>query len=141
MKEHRKLWAAVIVLALVSSVGLYLPKIMRAGSAWGEWGVDEIRQMIGYAPAGMEKKADIWKAPIPDYALPGHERALPSHLSLSYILSAFVGTAACGGGGYLLTRWVTGARESAGHESDRPGAGIPRTRQDAWSQASREEPR
>ena len=110
MKEYRKFWAALIVLALVSPVGLYLPKIMKAGSAWGEWGVGEIKQMIGYAPAGMEKGGEIWKPPIPDYALPGHERALPFRLSVSYILSAFVGIAACGGGGYFLTRWVRGSR-------------------------------
>jgi len=110
MKEHRRLWAVLIVLALVSPVGLYLPKVMKAGSAWGEWGVGEIKQMIGYAPAGMEKKAEIWKAPIRDYTLPGREQALLSHLSFWYILSAFVGIAACGGGGYLLTRWVTGSR-------------------------------
>jgi cobalt/nickel transport protein len=83
---------------------------MKAGSSWGEWGVGEIRQLIGYAPAEMEKEAGIWKAPIPDYALPGHERTLPFRLGVSYILSALVGIAACGGGGYLLTRWVTGSR-------------------------------
>ena len=110
MKECRRLWAAVIVLALVSPLGLYLPRIMEAGSAWGEWGLQEIRQMIGYAPDGMGKNADIWRAPIPDYALPGQEQAPLAHLSLSYILSAFVGIAACAGAGYLLTRWVTESR-------------------------------
>jgi len=110
MKEFRTFWIVLLVLALASPIGLYLPKIMKAGSAWGEWGVDEIRQMVGYAPAGMEKRADIWKAPMPDYALPGQEDAPLSRLSLSYVLSAFLGIAVCGGGGYLLARWVTGSR-------------------------------
>jgi hypothetical protein len=110
MKEYRRLWAALIVMALVSPIGLYLPRIMQAGSAWGEWGVDEIKQLIGYAPAGMEKHADIWKAPIPDYALPGQEQAPLSHLSLSYILSALAGIAGCGVGGYLLARCLTVSR-------------------------------
>ncbi len=110
MKEFRTLWAALIIMALLSPAGLYLPEIMRAGSAWGEWGVDEIRQLVGYAPAGMEKHADLWKAPIPDYALPGQEQAPLSHLSLSYIFSALVGIAGCGLGGYLLARWLTASR-------------------------------
>jgi cobalt/nickel transport protein len=110
MKAYRKLWVALVVLALASPIGLYLPKIMKAGSAWGEWGVDEIRQMVGYAPAGMEKNADIWKAPIPDYAPPSQEQEPLSRLSLFYILSAFIGIAACGGGGYLLARWLTSSR-------------------------------
>jgi hypothetical protein len=58
----------------------------------------------------MKKTADIWKAPVPEYALPGQEGAPLSHLSLSYILSAFVGIGVCGGGGYLLARWLTGRR-------------------------------
>ena len=109
MKECRKLWAALILLALASPIGLSLPKIMKSGSAWGEWGVNEIKQMVGYAPAGMERPAVIWKAPIREYTLPGREQG-PFHLSFSYILSAFVGIVACGGGGFLLTRWMTGGR-------------------------------
>lgn len=110
MKEYRRLWAALVLLALASPIGLYLPSIMQTGSAWGEWGVNEIRQMIGYVPAGMQKKGDIWKAPIPDYALPDPAQSRSGHPETSYILSAFIGIAACGGGGYLLTRWLTGSR-------------------------------
>ena len=110
MKEYRKLWIALAILALLSPLGLTLARIMNAGAAWGEWGVDEIKQMIGYAPPGMERTADLWKAPLPDYALPGQANAPLSHLSLSYVLSAFLGIAVCGGGGYLLARWLTGSR-------------------------------
>lgn len=110
MRDHRKFWVALIVLALVSPIGFYLPRIMKAGSAWGEWGVEEIKQMIGYAPAGMEKHAEIWKAPIPDYALPGQGQAPLFRRGLAYLLSAFVGIAACGVGGYVLARWLTGRR-------------------------------
>lgn len=110
MRDYRRLWIGLVILALVSPIGLYIPEIMRTGSAWGEWGVDEIKQMVGYAPAGMERTADAWKAPMPDYALPGQEDAPLSRRSLSYVLSAFLGIAACGGGGYLLARWLTGHR-------------------------------
>ncbi|HXZ44431.1 MAG TPA: PDGLE domain-containing protein [archaeon] len=110
MSEYRKFWVALIVMALVSPIGLYLPWIMQAGSAWGEWGLEEIKQMVGYTPAGIEKHAEIWKAPISEYGLPRQEQASLSQVSLSYILSALVGTAGCGLGGYLLTRWATGSR-------------------------------
>jgi cobalt/nickel transport protein len=62
--------------------------------------------MLGYTPAGMEKTADLWKAPLPDYALPGQEGAPLSRLSLSYILSAFLGMGSCAGGAYLIGRWL-----------------------------------
>ena len=107
MKEYRSLWIALLTLALLSPVGLYLPSLFKAGAAWGEWGLDEIRDKLGYAPAGMEKTADLWKAPLPDYALPGQETAPLSRLSLSYILSAFLGIGSCAGGTYLVGRWLT----------------------------------
>jgi len=106
MKEYRTFWVALIVLALASPVGLYLPEVMKAGAAWGEWGVDEIQRMIGYAPAGMERTADIWKAPLPDYAPSGRGNAPLHFLSLFYILSALTGIGACGGGAYVLARWL-----------------------------------
>jgi hypothetical protein len=53
MKEHRRPWVAVIVLALVSPVGLYLPKIMRAGSAWGEW------ELVH--PLGVRWDCGLWR--------------------------------------------------------------------------------
>lgn len=110
MRAYRKFWVVLLVMALASPLGLYLPRIMQAGSAWGEWGLEEIRQRIGYAPAGMERTANIWKAPIPEYTLPGSQNAPLSRVSLSYILSAFLGIAACGGTAYGLTRWLAGRR-------------------------------
>ncbi len=112
MKEFRGFWIVLLALALASPIGLYLPQIMKAGAAWGEWGVDEIKQMIAYTPSGMERTADLWRAPLPDYALPGQQDAPLSRLSLSYVLSALLGIAICGGGAYLLARWLTGSRQT-----------------------------
>ncbi len=113
MTEYRRLWIALAVLALFSPVGLYLPRLFEASGAWGEWGLEEIRQMLGYVPAGMEKTAEVWKAPLADYALPGQGGPPLARLSLSYILSAFVGMALCGGGGYLVARWLARRRGDA----------------------------
>ena len=107
MKEYRGLLVALGVMALLTPIGLYLPQIMKAGAAWGEWGILEVRKMVGYAPAGMEKAAEPWKAPIPDYAPSGRENASIPEQGLHYLLSAFLGIVACGGGAYLLAHWLT----------------------------------
>jgi hypothetical protein len=108
MKEYRNLLIALGVMALLTPVGLYLPRILQAGGAWGEWGINEVRKMVGYAPAGMEKTADAWKAPIPDYAPPGGGDASSPAQGLYYLISAFLGIIACGGAAYLLARRLIG---------------------------------
>ena len=109
----RPLWAGLAVLLLATPVGL-----LAAGSAWGEWGAEdfqkpEMRREIAAAsrqvappeapPAGLEKLASIWTAPIPDYAPPFLKSA-----RLGYVLSAMFGTglviAACLGFGRILGR-------------------------------------
>ncbi len=107
MRAYRRLWIALALMALLSPVGVYFPRLLGSGAAWGEWGMDELRQMLGYAPARMEKTAGVWKAPMPDYALPGQEQAPISRLSLAYVASALIGIAGCGGGTYLLVRVLT----------------------------------
>ena len=108
MKEYRNLLIALGVMALLTPVGLYLPRILQAGGAWGEWGIDEVRKMVGYSPAGMEKTADAWKAPMPDYAPPSREDASSPARGWYYLFSAFLGIIACGCVAYLLARWLTG---------------------------------
>lgn len=92
----RTLWLGLAVLMIVSPVGL-----IAAGTAWGEWGASdfgdvEARQAIleasgGVAPpettpAGLEHLANIWQAPIPDYA-----PSFLSDLNVGYVLSAVMG--------------------------------------------------
>ncbi len=93
MKTSKKLWIALGVLIILSPLGLILPDLFNSGAAWGEWSKEEVREQVGYVPSGMEKSADKWKAPLPDYALKGQEEAPVRSLSLSYILSAMVGVA------------------------------------------------
>lgn len=110
MREYRTFLVALGLMALLTPIGLYLPQIMKAGSAWGEWGIHEVRKMIGYAPAGMEKTADAYKAPMPDYAPRGGENASAPAQGVHYLLSAVLGIVASGGGAYLLARWLTRPR-------------------------------
>lgn len=102
MKTVTKLWIGLGILAVVSPLGLILPEHFKAGDAWGEWGTDTIKDLIGYVPAGLEKLSSLWRAPLPDYAFKGQDAASTSHLSLEYIVSAFAGIALCVGVAFLL---------------------------------------
>jgi cobalt/nickel transport system permease protein len=109
----RPLWIALAVLLIMTPLG-----ILAAGAAWGEWvpedfSTPQARQRIAaasrnqappmQAPAGLQKLATIWTAPMPRYAPP----VLKSP-RLGYILSAMVGAGlivlAFLGGSWILTR-------------------------------------
>jgi hypothetical protein len=93
MKLTTKLWIGLGILIILSPIGLILPEHFKAGSAWGEWGADEMQKLVGYIPKGLEKLSSLWNAPIPDYAFKGwEEKGLP-HLSFAYIISAILGIA------------------------------------------------
>ena len=91
MKTINKLWIGIIALIILTPLGLILPEHFKAGSAWGEWGADEMQKFIGYVPKGLAKLSSLWNAPMPDYALKGWDEKGLSHLSFAYIMSAFVG--------------------------------------------------
>ncbi len=94
MKTSTKLWILILILIILSPLGLLIPEHFKAGSAWGEWGADEIKEMVGYIPAGLAKLAEIWHAPVPDYSFRGWEEADLIKQSIAYIMSAVTGIAA-----------------------------------------------
>ena len=98
----KKLWIGMGVLIVLSPLGLILPDHFKAGSAWGEWGTDEIQKMAGFIPQGFAKLAELWKAPMPDYAFQGWEGKGLSSLSFAYIVSAVVGIAIIAGVAFLI---------------------------------------
>ena len=97
MTLAKKLWIGIAALMALSPLGLILPDYFKAGSAWGEWGLDEIQNMTGYVPQGFQRLSERWKAPLPDYAFPGWEGKDLLHLSFAYIISAGVGIAIIAG--------------------------------------------
>lgn len=102
MKITTKLWIGLGALGVLSPLGLYLPAKAKAGSAWGEWGSEEVKELVGYVPAGLERLSSLWNAPLPDYALKGMEQAGLGRLSLTYILSAVIGIGLCVAAAYFL---------------------------------------
>jgi len=91
MKITTKLWIGIGVLICISPLGLLLPEHFKAGSAWGEWGADEMPELVGYLPKGLAKLSGLWSAPVPDYAFKGQEGL--GALSFGYIISAVLGVA------------------------------------------------
>ncbi|AGB20081.1 PDGLE domain-containing protein [Thermoanaerobacterium thermosaccharolyticum] len=83
----KKFLIAAAVIILLTPVGLLAP-----GSAWGEWGLDEIKSMVGYVPSGMKHFSDTVKAIFPDYSIPGFDKNFLQS-SIGYIFSAIVGIA------------------------------------------------
>ena len=85
--NNKALYILLGVLVVLTPLGL-----LAEGTAWGEWGVDEIHEVtskgvqLGYTPAGMTKGFS-WESIMPDYTI----GTLPD--ILAYILSAVIGTA------------------------------------------------
>lgn len=107
MKTTTKLWIGLGILIILSPLGLFLPEHFKAGDAWGEWGVDGVKELVGYIPQGLEKLSSLWSAPIPDYAFKGWEDKPLAGLSIAYIVSAIVGILVCVVIVFLLGKFLT----------------------------------
>ncbi len=85
--SSRKMWWALGVLILLSPLGL-----LAQGTAWGEWGGDEMQKLLGFEPTGMVNLSDTWShAPFADYSLPGFDSFWSS--AVVYIFCAVLATA------------------------------------------------
>ena len=80
-KITKPAFIVLAVLMILTPIGL-----LAEGTAWGEWGVEEFLEMIGYTPAGMETGFEM-STIMPDYAIGN----LPD--IAAYILSAIIGVA------------------------------------------------
>ena len=85
--SFKPLYILIAVLIVLTPIGL-----LATGTAWGEWGVDEMSTLVsggaqlGYTPAGMESGFEL-STLFPDYSMAG----MPEWTG--YILSAVVGVA------------------------------------------------
>ena len=87
VKSHIPVFALIAVLVAATPLGL-----LATGTAWGEWGSDEIADVVtngsalGYTPSGLENG---WSLDVimPDYAMEGMNEVV------AYILSAIIGVA------------------------------------------------
>ncbi len=100
---QKKLWTGLVVMALLSPIGIFLPKYFDAEDAWGEWSAEKLQELIGYIPAGLGKLADLWKAPMPDYN-PAGDGAVLGIQAVWYVVSGLLGILLVAGAMYLLAR-------------------------------------
>lgn len=89
--KFKKLWIGIVILIFLAPIGLILPKILKAGGAWGEWGADELKDIIGYIPEGLKRLSEIWSAPLSGYTFHGWDKGLKS--CMAYIISGLLGVA------------------------------------------------
>ena len=108
MKTLKKLWFMLGVLTFLVPLGLIVPRLFRAGAAWGEWGKEEIKNFIGYIPAGLGKLSSLWRAPFSDYALPQGGGKDAFRYSLEYIISAAIGIFVIIGITFLVGKFFIG---------------------------------
>jgi cobalt/nickel transport system permease protein len=91
-KPLRWLWAGIGGLLVLAPIGALAP-----GTAWGEWGGEELKSLVGYVPAKFEKLGALWKAVMPDYITPGLSNTL-----LGYLIAGVIGVALCAAVGWGL---------------------------------------
>jgi cobalt/nickel transport system permease protein len=92
-RRLRGLWVALAVLVFLTPIGLLAP-----GTAWGEWGAEELTGLgLSFIPKGLEQLSSLWSAPIPDYDI-----AALGNADLGYIISAVLGVIVVGFLAWLL---------------------------------------
>jgi len=106
MKTTTKLWLGLTILALLSPLGLWLPKWFNAGAAWGEWDAATVKSMTGHMPTGLQGLENFWRALLPDYAFRGDPNSKWGHLTIAYLLSALIGMGIIIGLSFLLTHRI-----------------------------------
>jgi hypothetical protein len=92
---QKKILIGLVVMALLSPLGVLLPRLFKSGDAWGEWSTEKVSKDKGYVPQGMQKDANLYKAPVADYNV-GREQDSLCKQSGNYIISAVIGMGAIG---------------------------------------------
>jgi cobalt/nickel transport system permease protein len=97
MGRLKWLWVGIAALVVAAPLGLLAP-----GTAWGEWGTEELAQMGIKVPQGMAQLSTLWGAPLADYDIPALGNA-----NLGYVISGAVGIAVVALVVWLFTALLT----------------------------------
>lgn len=96
-KKTGAVWGLLLALICLTPLGL-----LASGTAWGEWGTEELAGLTGYTPGGMESGLSF-SALLPDYSVTG----LPE--AAGYLISAAVGAAIL----VIVFKLIAGAKKDA----------------------------
>lgn len=102
-KFKKRIIIGLIVLAVLSPLGIIIPRLFHAGDAWGEWSPEKVKEKAGYTPEKMKKDAGLYKAPLPDYG-DGTEKKSVWSESVLYLISGFVGIGIIGLSTFVLLK-------------------------------------
>ncbi len=98
----RWLWILLVILIAASPLGLLAP-----GTAWGEWGIDQLSERgLQVIPAGLEKLSNLWGAP-----LAGYQLEFLGNTNLGYVLSAALGIVIVAIVAWLFSMLATSGRK------------------------------
>jgi len=96
----KRYWLAIAALIILSPLGL-----LADGTAWGEWGGNDLSETLGYIPQGMQNVQDVWSGIFPDYSI-GFLGESSLGQSIGYIIAAIIGSAMVYGLSLLLTKMI-----------------------------------
>lgn len=102
------LWVALGILVVLTPLGLWIPTLLKGGSAWGEWTPAQLQRTLGYVPRGLSGLRGVWTSMFPGYTVPGLTGAVGE--TVGYVVAAIVGVAVvgaiAGGMAWLIGRLV-----------------------------------
>lgn len=104
-RSYRALWAALAAIALLTPLGL-----LANGTAWGEWGPEELPSIVGFLPQGIRELSGLWAGILPGYSVPGWDSGPLA--AVGYVVSALLGILLVAGAALLISRIL--ARRSEG---------------------------
>ncbi len=81
-------YVIMAVIILLTPLGL-----IAEGTAWGEWGADDLTKTLGYVPEGIDKAGEWWHAFFQDYSIPQLGEIAHSD-QIGYMFSAILGSMA-----------------------------------------------
>src|SRR3990170_3225392 len=89
----RRMLVFLAVLVVMVPLGL-----LASETSFGEWGGEELKNLIGYVPRGFARLENVWKALLPDYGFSGMGE------TFGYVVSALIGSAVVVSAIYLWGR-------------------------------------
>jgi hypothetical protein len=108
---QKKLWIGLAILMVLAPLGL-----LEEGTAFGEWGPEELQKELGYVPSGIEAGGNLWHSLFPDYTVAGFEGNFLQS-AIGYILSAIIGVGLIYLATIALGKFLAKREEEQGNEN------------------------
>jgi cobalt/nickel transport protein len=101
----KKIWIGLLIMIFLTPLG-----ILAKGTAFGEWGTEEIKKLVGYVPSGLARFGNFSMALLPEYSIKGSKSGFLYYFG--YLLSALLGVVVIVGLSYVLGKMISGSVEN-----------------------------